>query len=164
MRDACAGLAFLHAQNPPLLHGDIKSLNMLIGTVQLAVQLWLPPPNGICKASTCHAVCWYSALSCSDDNWVLKLCDFGESRFSRVAETSSVGLLPELRSIHAARSQGALVTALSSRTKLQMQQRSSVGGGGGGGGASSRMKLRLASPRGGNAAQFASAPATDDGT
>ena len=49
MRDACAGLAFLHAQNPPLLHGDIKSLNMLIGTVQLAVQLWFPPLSGSWK-------------------------------------------------------------------------------------------------------------------
>ena len=67
MRDAFSGLAFLHA-TPPIVHGDVKSLNMLIGSYHvvglsvLAKLMCLPP----------------------DVNWVLKLCDFGESRYDHV--------------------------------------------------------------------------------
>eukprot|EP00742_Colponemidia_sp_Colp-10_P008943 GILJ01009717.1.p1 GENE.GILJ01009717.1~~GILJ01009717.1.p1 ORF type:complete len:625 (-),score=66.37 GILJ01009717.1:106-1980(-) len=53
--DAVKGLAFLHSHQPPIVHGDIKSLNMLI-----------------------------------DSEGVLKLADFGESRFVELESESQV--------------------------------------------------------------------------
>lgn len=41
MVHAWSGLAFLHSRSPPVLHGDIKSLNLLIGA---APQATTAPP------------------------------------------------------------------------------------------------------------------------